>query len=99
MKRLIPILLGLLWLTPAAADRLFSDSFEVPVIAPLFPASGQTQLLPPGPTSDQLAWVLSELASGENTTSSEISAHFDSSYNVTTMRDWFNNTLRRRIQF
>ncbi len=94
MMRLIAALLCLLWLTPTLADHLFIDGFEPPHIDPLFPKVGQTHQLPPGPTSDQLAWVLSELASGENTTSSEISAHFDAGYDPATMRDFFNNVLR-----
>ena len=94
MSRLLSALVFLLWLTPTLADRLFVDGFESAHIDPLFPAVGQTHQLPPGPTSNQLAWVLSELVSGENTTSGEISAHFDSGYDPATMRDFFNNVLR-----
>ena len=96
MKRLVLLLSGLLWLGPAMADRLFVDGFEQPVIDPLFPQVGQTYQLPAGPTSNQLAWVLAELASGENTSSSEITAHFDAGFNTTSTRDFINSL---RTQF
>ncbi|HET8941059.1 MAG TPA: serine hydrolase [Rudaea sp.] len=94
MTRLIAVLLGICWLGPAVADRLYSDGFQIPVLEPLFPTVGQTHQLPSGPTTDQLAWVLSELASGQNTTKAEVSAHFVASYDAQTMSDFFNNTLR-----
>lgn len=93
MKRLIPALLCLLWLTPALADRLFSDSFEVHVLTPQFPQVGQTHQLPANPVTNQLAWVVSEMAADETTTPSEISAHF-SGYDPTSISNWFNATLR-----
>lgn len=94
MKCLTVLLLGLLWISPVLADRLFVDGFEPPHIDPLFPKVGQTHQLPAGPTTDQLAWLLGELASGENTTTAEISAHFVSGYDPQTMADWINNNLR-----
>jgi len=74
--------LGILCCSSALADRLYSDGFEIPVIAPLFPLVDGEFQLPPGPTADQLAWVLSELAVGETTTFAEIDAHFDASWSV-----------------
>ena len=82
MSRCIVALAGLLWFGTACADRLYADSFERPVIDPLFPRVGGIFQLPPGPTTDQLSWILGELAPGETTTPEEIAAHFDSSWTV-----------------
>jgi hypothetical protein len=82
MSRLPVALLLLACASAASADRLFADGYEVPVLAPLFPRSGATFALPPGPTADQIAWFMSELASGETTTPEEVAAHFDPSWPV-----------------
>lgn len=92
-KRFLLTLLGLFWLSPALADRLYSDGFDPPVIEPLYPLIGGTYQLPPGPTTDQLAWILSELAVGETTTQAEVSAHFQSGYDPAVMSN-FMSTLR-----
>lgn len=94
MKRLPLLLFGLLWISPVLADRLFVDGFEPPHIDPLFPKAGQTHQLPAGPTANQLNWLISELASGQNTTPAEVSAHFVSGYDPQAISDWINNTLR-----
>ncbi len=62
---------------PGHARALYRDGFDPPVIAPLFPPSGNTFQLPPGPVSTQLEWLMSELAAGETTTLAEINQHFD----------------------
>jgi Beta-lactamase enzyme family len=82
MKRFALMLAAVCCCGPAVADRLFSDGFEIPVIEPLFPRANGTFLLPPGPTTDQLVWIMGELASGETTTPEEIMAHFDPSWGV-----------------
>ncbi|MCB1743048.1 MAG: serine hydrolase, partial [Gammaproteobacteria bacterium] len=94
MKRAISILLGLICMSTAHADRLYSDGFEPPALPPLFPPIGQTYQLPSGPTSDQLAWLLGELASGQNTSTSEVSAHFIAGFDPATTANFINNTLR-----
>ncbi|MEO7432859.1 MAG: serine hydrolase [Dokdonella sp.] len=82
MTRFALVLISLLPFTSAWADRLYSDSFEVPIVGPYFPRVGNTFALPAGPTTDQLAWIMSELAAGETTTPQEIAAHFDASWTV-----------------
>ena len=62
------------------ARSLYRDGFDPPVIAPLFPPSGDSFQLPPGPVSAQLEWLMSELAAGETTTLGEINQHFDASW-------------------
>lgn len=62
------------------ARSLYRDSFDPPVIAPLFPPSGNSFQLPSGPVSAQLEWLMSELAAGETTTLDEINQHFDASW-------------------
>lgn len=62
------------------ARNLYRDGFDPPVIAPLFPPSGNTFQLPPGPVSAQLEWLMSELAAAETTTLDEINQHFDASW-------------------
>ncbi|HJT99379.1 MAG TPA: serine hydrolase, partial [Rhodanobacteraceae bacterium] len=79
--------------TPAMADRLFSDGFEIPLVEPLFPLVDGHFVLPPGPTTDQLAWILDELAAGETTTPDEIAAHFGPEWNVPQLQTFF-QTLR-----
>ncbi|WP_440223794.1 serine hydrolase [Dokdonella sp. MW10] len=67
----------------AEARPLFSDAFDPPVIAPLFPAPGGTFQLPAGGPSDALAWLLGELAAGQTTTIAEIEARFDPAFLAT----------------
>jgi len=56
------------------------------VIQPIFPqVEGEFQL-PSGPATDQLAWILSELATGETTTIPEIQAHFIPEYNAESLQ-------------
>lgn len=74
-------LLALLLLCAAPASaQLFSDGFEGTAIEPLFPVVGGSYQLPPGPTTDQLDWLLAELAAGESTTAAEVNDHFSSSW-------------------
>lgn len=82
MNRIAWVLAGACLCTCAMADRLYSDGFEVQTVGPLFPRVDGEFQLPPGPTTDQLAWILSELATGETTTPEEIAAHFDPSFGV-----------------
>ena len=94
MKRAISILLGLVCMSTAHADRLYSDGFDPPSLPPLFPPIGQTHQLPAGATTDQLTWLLGELSSGESTSTSEVSAHFVAGFDPATMANFINNTLR-----
>ncbi|MEO5558056.1 MAG: serine hydrolase, partial [Dokdonella sp.] len=106
MKRCLFILIGLLSFGTAWADRLYSDGFEVPVVGPNFPRVGNTFPLPPGPTADQLEWIMGELAVGQTTTPAEIAAHFDPSWSVSvantqaffqTLRTSFPNAIIRDV--
>ncbi|CAG0954286.1 MAG: hypothetical protein IT467_07820 [Dokdonella sp.] len=73
-------------LSPLAhADRLFADGFQIPIPPSQFPIVDGVHQIPPGPAADQLAWILSELASGENTTPAEATAHFVPACDPTTM--------------
>ncbi len=69
------ILLVTCWLSNAYA-QLFTGSFEDQVITPQFPLVGSTYQLTPGPATNQLNWLLAELAAGETTTTAEVNAHF-----------------------
>ncbi|MEO7324605.1 MAG: serine hydrolase [Dokdonella sp.] len=106
MKQCLVALIALLSFGPAWADRLYSDSFEVPVVGPYFPRVGNTFALPPGPTADQLEWIMGELAAGETTTPAEIAAHFDPAWSVSvantqaffqTLRTSFPNAIIRDV--
>ena len=98
MKRFVVAVMGLLCFGCAYADRLYSDSFEIPVLHPQFPHVGNTIPLPPGPTSDQLTWIMGELATGETTTAAEIQAHFASDWTVSVAdTQTFFNTLRANL--
>lgn len=77
MKRHLICLLGLFWIMSGHARPLFVDGFDPPHIDPLFPMNGGEFQLPPGPTTDQLEWLLGELAADATTTIDEINAHFD----------------------
>ena len=82
MTRWKLLLAGLLCCGSANADRLYSDGFETPLIAPLFPLLDGHFQLPDEPAANQLAWILAELAVGETTTVEEIQAHFDPSWSI-----------------
>lgn len=83
MTRFALGLLAILSFGSANADRLYSDGFDPYVIDPLFPLVGGEFQLPSGPATDQLAWLLGELAVGETTTFAEVDAHFDASWPFT----------------
>ena len=78
MIRSIGLVLLLSFGSPLVAQgRLYSDSFESPPIVRQFPLVGGAYQLPAGPTTNQLVWLLSELAVGETTTEAEVNTHFD----------------------
>lgn len=89
--RLLMSLLGLALSPFAMADRLYSDSFERPSIEPMFPLVGGEVQLPAGPSTNQLAWIMSELAVGENTTAAEVQAHFDAGFNAAATATFIND--------
>jgi hypothetical protein len=75
--RVVATFAALLLGASAAQAQIFLDDFERPRIAPLFPEQNGNFVLPPGPASTQLQWLLSELAAGETTTIAEINQRFD----------------------
>ncbi len=77
MKRSLLIFLAMSCLGTAQARPLYSDGFDPPTIAPLFPIVDGAYQLPPGPAADRLRWVVGEMAAGETTTLEEINTHFD----------------------
>lgn len=78
IARVLLFLVALMGLSsPLLARPLYSDGFEPPSIAPLFPVVGGAYQLPAGPVADRLAWLMSELQAGETTTVAEVQAHFD----------------------
>ena len=74
------IFVAIMCAAPAAARGLYANGFDPPFIEPLFPQVDGEFQLPSGATSDQLAWLLSELAAGETTTIAEVNEHFDASW-------------------
>ncbi|MBB5206836.1 serine hydrolase [Chiayiivirga flava] len=64
----------------AGAQPLFADGFEPGPIRPLFPRVDGEFQLPSNPTTDQLAWLMDELAAGETTTAEEVNAHFSAGW-------------------
>lgn len=90
MKRYF-MLLAILWVGPALADRIFVDGFDPPHIDPQFPIVDGEFQLPDEPASNQLAWVLSELQTGENTTLAEVQAHFDPTFDAAAMQTFMND--------
>lgn len=103
MQRLfLATLLALTAFAAAAQDHaIYRDGFEPPSIAPQFVRVGDAYVIPAdpaaGPAAAQLRWLLSELASGENTTAAEVSAHFVTSNpqaradNINTLRTQYPN--------
>ncbi|MBU1188572.1 MAG: class A beta-lactamase-related serine hydrolase [Gammaproteobacteria bacterium] len=75
-------------------DTVFLSSFEGDNIAPLFPRIDGSYQLPPGPTADQLLWLLDELAVGETTTLVEVQARFSPNFDLPGIVSFINNVLR-----
>lgn len=69
---------------PSASAQLFVDGFDPPFIEAQFPLVGGIYQLPAGPATNQLEWLIGELAVGETTTTAEVNAHFDSAWLSTT---------------
>ncbi len=100
MKRLALLLFGLCWMGLLSAQQLYSDGFDPPEIKPLFPLVGGIYQLPPGPTTNQVQWLMGELAAGETTSLAEINAHFDPSALVsTTATQWKSFIDSLRVSF
>ncbi len=74
-----------------AQGRLYSDGFETPIVRPQFPLVGGTFQLPSGPATDQLAWLLSELATGQNTTPAEVTQHFEPGFDANQIAGFINS--------
>lgn len=91
MRLLIALVLGIAALPVCGQGRLYADSFEQPIVRPLFPNVGGSFQLPAGPATDQLAWLLSELATGENTTPAEVSQHFIPAYDPPAIAGFLND--------
>ena len=75
---------GVLEATPARAaivlPGVFDDGFEDVPIAPIFPQVGGVFQLPANATTDQLDWLMGELAADETTTVAEVEEHFDAAW-------------------
>lgn len=71
-------------------SSLFDDGFE-DRLDPLFPTINGAVQLPPGPTVDQLNWILSELASGEDTTSAEVADRFVPAFDAQAIADFIDS--------
>jgi len=74
-------------------DLIFHSAF-VENITPRFPIVDGTAVLPGGPVSDKLQWIIDELAVGENTTLAEIQARFSTGFDQPALVDFFNDVLR-----
>ncbi|GAB4199934.1 MAG: hypothetical protein Tsb002_35800 [Wenzhouxiangellaceae bacterium] len=72
------LLSSLVLLVPisATAELILRSSFEEPVITPQFPLVDGEFQLPPGPTTNQLEWILEQLALSD-TSLAEINQRFD----------------------
>ncbi|NBB91661.1 MAG: hypothetical protein GVY32_00650, partial [Gammaproteobacteria bacterium] len=79
--------------TDPVEDSIFESAF-VEDIVPLFPIVDGAAVLPAGPVSDKLEWIIDELAVGENTTLTEIQARFSTGFNQPALVDFFNDVLR-----
>lgn len=79
-----------------AEDTVFQSQF-VEDIVPMFPLVDDTAVLPGGPASDKLQWIVDELAVGETTTLTEIQANFSNGFDQPALVDFFNDVLR--VQF
>ncbi len=75
-----PLLWLLVLLSGSAHAQLYVDGFDPPRIDPLFPLVAGTYQLPSNPMTNQLQWLIGELAAGETTTTAEVNAHFDASW-------------------
>lgn len=79
---------------PVPADVVYWAGFEGDSIEPMFPTVGGDYVLPPGPTADQLQWLIDELAIGETTTLAEVQARFSPGFDAVVIRDFINDVLR-----
>ncbi len=82
-KQLLLLLLGASLGTYAAFPAcvnaqgvIFVDAMEDPVPPVLFPVQNGNPVLPPGPATTQLSWLLEQLAVGADTSEQEISSRF-----------------------
>jgi hypothetical protein len=78
----------------AQTGAIFNDGFDPPNFTQRFPIVGGRAQLPPTPPANQIQWFVDELASGQNTTTTEISQHFGAGFDPTTIASWINNDLR-----
>jgi hypothetical protein len=67
----------------AHAAQDFADGFESVPLARLFPANGNSVVIPSGTVGPELDWLIGELATGETTTEAEINEHFMPGYVAT----------------
>lgn len=80
MTRVTLLLIVLLWPGAVAARGIFVDGFDPPAIASQLPLVNGSYQLPAGPATDQLQWLLGELAADETTSIAEVNAHFDAGW-------------------
>ena len=79
---------------PIDPDVVYLAGFEGDAIDPVFPMNGSEYVLPPGPTADQLEWLLDELAVGETTTLTEVQQRFSPGFDAASMQSFINDVLR-----
>jgi len=89
---ILKIFVLLLMTGQAWSQIIFYNDFEQPVIQPLFPQVAGEFVLPDEPAANQLEWVVQQL-SESSTSIADINAHFSSSYDASTLQNFF-NTLR-----
>lgn len=68
--------LALLQVSSVHGELIFRARFEDPIVTPQFPLVNGEFQLPPGPTTNQLDWILEQLALND-TSLAEINQHFD----------------------
>lgn len=90
LNRLVMIVL-FCWSFAASGDTIVSIGFEDREVNSPFPKVGNKFQLPPGPATDQLEWILEQLAQPD-TSISDINAHFSpawlASISATETRDF-----------
>lgn len=80
---------------PIADEELIHFSgMEGETIPAMFPRLGGEFVLPSNPATDQMEWILDELAAGETTSVAEVQAHFSSGFSAPDIANFMNNVLR-----
>ncbi|HET8899729.1 MAG TPA: serine hydrolase [Rhodanobacteraceae bacterium] len=96
MQRLIVVTtLAIASLAANAQDHsIYTDGFDPPSFTQRYPIVNGAAQLPATPPANQIQWFVNELASGQNTTAAEVSQHFTSAFDATSIANWINTSLR-----